>query len=160
MALELLQGEEPEQHDWQVCNGLWTYSQDQSAPYTNELGNVWDAETVQASCFSSGMRQNTGNVTLPRLISSLPNDGPCPLSKGDFAKSSHSFVSNHCARCKGILDTWRDEKKTDLHLAVSTLWSLTKESAWLQKHKGDGAFPSWRTWQKLQLRLQSRGQSS
>lgn len=33
-------------------------SQDQSAPYSRDLGSVWDTETVHVSCFFSGQRQN------------------------------------------------------------------------------------------------------
>jgi hypothetical protein len=38
-------------------------SQDQSAPYTNELGISWDVKTVM-SCFSSVVRDRRGKTTL------------------------------------------------------------------------------------------------
>lgn len=40
-----------------VCGRRQEVSQDQSAPYTSELGNLWDTETVQAPCFSSAAKQ-------------------------------------------------------------------------------------------------------
>lgn len=40
------------------ASGRWQkVSQDQSAPYSRDLGSVWDTETVHVSCFPSGRRQ-------------------------------------------------------------------------------------------------------
>ena len=70
--------------DWPMASssaGCWAcgrrqeVSQDQSAPYSSELGSVWDRGTVHASCFSSGTGQDMENATSLRAGSSPPTDG-------------------------------------------------------------------------------------
>lgn len=61
-----LQEKDPMWDNCWDCGRGQKVSQDQSAPYTSELGNLWDTETVHMSCFSSGVRQNTKNAMLFR----------------------------------------------------------------------------------------------
>lgn len=54
----LLSDKDPEWDDGWVSGRRQKVSQDQSAPYSRDLGSVWDTEIVHMSCCFSGRRQN------------------------------------------------------------------------------------------------------
>lgn len=92
-----LRSEDPTGSAGCVCGRRREVSQDQSAPYTSELGNLWDTETVQMSCFSSAAKQE--NAATWGLVSGshrapTPAHGPCPPSR-ESAASSHTCISKH-----------------------------------------------------------------
>lgn len=78
---------DPEWDDGSVSSRRQKVSQDQSAPYSRDLGSVWDTEIVHMSCCFSGQRQNRKrNVTQSR---SEPRQGParpqpCDVDRGEL----------------------------------------------------------------------------
>lgn len=128
MAPGSLQGRDPLLNDGGVCGRRWKWSQAQSTPYSSELGRVWDRETVQASRFSSGARQeDRRNRTRNRTLSQGSSHHPQPVGPAHRPTRRTGIGQEQILVTHRAVETGTGQESTGLHPAVST--QCTREEA-------------------------------